>query len=346
MCEKILFGTMPDGEPVYLCRLDNRRGTRAEILSLGGIIRGIWTVDRNGNTADVVLGQDNLRAYLENPSCSGAVIGRVANRISGGRFTLSGREYRLEQNDRGNCLHSGSGNYAARNFKVEESGEDEVVLSLRDAGKGGFPGEAAVTVRYQLTEDHTLRVAYRADVSGATPVNLTNHCYFNLGGHGRPETGDHTVMIRADYYTAADENCIPTGEILRVEGTPLDLRQARPLGEAIEELSGSRWDYGGFDHNYVIAGRGFRLAAAAWDPGSGRKLEVYTDAPGMQFYTANHLNGVSKNKEGASYPKHCAYCFETQNFPDAVNIGHFPNPIVMEGGSMVTLTEFRFSVAD
>ena len=177
-------------------------------------------------------------------------------------------------------------------------------------------------------------------------MNLTNHCYFNLGGHGRPETGDHTVMIRADYYTAADENCIPTGEILQVEGTPLDLRQARPLGEAIEELSESRWDYGGFDHNYVIAGRGFRLAAAAWDPGSGRKLEVYTDAPGMQFYTANHLNGVSKNKEGASYPKHCAYCFETQNFPDAVNIGHFPNPIVMEGGSMVTLTEFRFSVAD
>ncbi len=123
MCEKILFGSMPDGDPVYLCRLDNRKGTRAEILSLGGIIRSIWTADRNGNTADLVLGQDNLQAYLENPSCSGAVIGRVANRISGGRFTLSGREYRLEQNDRGNCLHSGSGNYAARNFKVEESGD-------------------------------------------------------------------------------------------------------------------------------------------------------------------------------------------------------------------------------
>ncbi len=223
---------------------------------------------------------------------------------------------------------------------------DEVILSLRDEGEGGFPGDVAVTVRYQLTEDHRLRVDYRADAAEATPVNLTNHCYFNLAGHGQPQTGDHSVMIRADFYTASDENCIPTGEILRVGGTPLDLRQARPLGDAIEELSGSRWDYGGFDHNYVIAGRGFRLAAAAWDPGSGRKLEVYTDAPGMQFYTANHLNGLSNNKEGASYPKHCAYCFETQNFPDAVNIGHFPNPVVTEGGSMVTLTEFRFSVMD
>lgn len=346
MSEKILFGAMPDGEPVYLCRLDNRRGTRAEILSLGGIIRGIWTRDRNGKTADVVLGQDSLQDYLENPSCSAAVIGRVANRISGGRFSLSGREYQLEKNDRGNCLHSGSGNYAACNFQVEEAGEDWVLLSLRDAGRGGFPGELLVTVRYQLTEDHILRLTYRAKAGESTPVNLTNHCYFNLGGHDHPQTGDHMVAIQADYYTAADQACIPTGEILRVAGTPLDLREPRALGGALAELSGSSWDYGGFDHNYVINGRGFRLAARAWDPQSGRRLEVHTDAPGLQFYTANHLDGVLKNKEGASYPRHCAYCFETQNYPDAVNVGHFPDPVVKRGESMVTLTEFRFSVTE
>lgn len=346
MCGKILFGAMPDGDPVYLCRLDNGLGTRAEILSLGGIIRGIWTRDRNGNTADIVLGQDNLQDYLENPSCSAAVIGRVANRISGGSFTLSGREYQLEKNDRGNCLHSGSGNYAACNFQVEESGDHEVLLSLRDAGKGGFPGEVLVTVRYQLMRDHTLRVTYRAKAQESTPVNLTNHCYFNLGGHDHPMTEDHMVTIRAGYYTDSDENCVPTGEILKVEGTPLDFRQPRALGPALRRLSGSRWDYGGFDHNYVIAGRGMRMAASAWDPHSGRKLEVYTDAPGLQFYTANHFDGVLKNKEGASYPKHCAYCFETQNFPDAINIGHFPDPVVKTGGDMVTLTEFHFSVTD
>ncbi len=346
MCERRLFGAMPDGDPVYLCRLDNGQGTQAEILSLGGIIRGLWTRDRYGNGADVVLGQDDLQAYLDNPSCSAAVIGRVANRISGGRFETEGRTYHLEKNDRGNCLHSGSGNYAACNFRVEESGEDEVILSLRDQGKGGFPGEVLATVCYQLTRDHVLRVTYQARAEQSTPVNLTNHCYFNLGGHDRPLTGDHMVEVRADYYTAADENCIPTGEILKVEGTPLDLRRPLALGDALERLAGSRLDYGGYDHNYVIAGRGFRRAAAAWDPRSGRKLEVYSDAPGLQFYTANHLNGVLKNKEGASYPKHCGYCFETQNFPDAVNISHFPNPVVGKGGNMVTLTEFRFSVTD
>ena len=346
MKEKILFGCMPDGRAVYCCVLENRRGTRVEILSLGGIIRSIRLRDRDGVHADVVLGQDTLEDYLKNPSCSGAVIGRVANRISGGSFTLNGKTYRLEKNDRGNCLHSGSGNYAACNFQVEESGEEEVVLSLRDTGTGGFPGEVLVTVRYHLTQEDVLRVTYRARAGEDTPVNLTNHCYFNLGGHRHPSVEDHMVMVRAGFYTAADAAAAPTGEILRVDGTPLDLRQPVALSDALARLAGTRWDYGGFDHNYVLEGRGFRLAAAAWDPASGRKLEVYTDAPGMQFYTANHLSGVSSNKEGAIYPAHCAYCFETQNFPDAVNISHFPNPIVESGRDMLTLTEFRFSVVE
>ena len=339
----IPFGVLPGGEEVSLIRLKGNGAVQAEIITLGAIIKSLWVPDRKDDRKDVVLGQDSLEAYLNNQSCSAAVIGRVANRIGGASFSIVKEKYQLEANDRGNCLHSGSGNYATQNFQVEEIREDRVRLSLEDFGKGGFPGMVRVTVEYQIV-GAALEITYTAKPSADTPINLTNHCYFNLGGHDSGMPRYHRVMICGDFYTAADQNCLPTGEILRTAGTALDLRELVPLGESLERLEKSNLSFNGFDHNYVVAGRGFRLAAAAEDPESGRRMEGWTDRPGVQFYTANHLDGQTACKEGMLYNRHCAYCFETQNFPDAVHWSHFPNPIVSAGETWRSHTAFRFSI--
>lgn len=231
----IPFGVLPGGEEVSLIRLKGNGAVQAEIITLGAIIKSLWVPDRKDDRKDVVLGQDSLEAYLNNQSCSAAVIGRVANRIGGASFSIVKEKYQLEANDRGNCLHSGSGNYAAQNFQVEEIREDRVRLSLEDFGKGGFPGMVRVTVEYQIV-GAALEITYTAKPSADTPINLTNHCYFNLGGHDSGMPRYHRVMICGDFYTAADQNCLPTGEILRTAGTALDLRELVPLGESLERL--------------------------------------------------------------------------------------------------------------
>lgn len=345
MSRKILFGRMDNGEEVFLCRLSNRSGSlQAEIITLGATIKSLWAEGRNGETADVVLGQDTLEDYEKNPSCSGACMGRVANRIGHARFEYGKNIYCLQANDRGNCLHSGSGNYAYRNFNVEAQEENRVKLSLTDRGEGGFPGRVNVTVEYRITEENALEIHYTALPTEDTPISLTNHVFFNLGGHGSGVPSEHKIEICADFFTDTDENCLPTGEILRTEKTPLDFREPVRLGKRLGELKDSLYWQGGFDHNYVLRGRGYRQVAAVWDETSGRKMEVYTDQPGLQFFTGNHLEGKKSCKDGIAYKKHSAYCFETQNFPDAVNLSHFPNPIVHAGTVWRSRTTYQFSI--
>jgi aldose 1-epimerase len=293
---------------------------------------------------DVVLGQDEFEGYVNRPFCSGSFIGRVANRIGGAAFSLGNKTYHLEPNDRGNCLHGGSGVYAGKNFRILASAEDFVTLSILDTGEGGFPGQVHVMVTYKVTDENALEISYMAAASEDTPLNFTNHTYFNMGGHDCKEALSHEIQINASFYTVTDDTNLPTGEIKKVEGTPLDFRKPVRLGTRLQELERVDKEIGGFDHNYVIDGSGMRLAAKVHDPASGRTMQVFTDQPGMQFYTANHFDGKTAGKNGICYEKHAAYCFETQAFPNAVNIPHFPNTVLRGGEVFQSKTEFRFGV--
>lgn len=342
-----LFGKLPNGEEVFLVKLVNKSEDLAvELISWGATIKSIYTKDKNGNVADLVLGQDTLEDYLEKAVCSGSFIGRFANRIGKAKFELNGKTYQLEANDKGNCLQGGSNDYSKRNFAVLESDESHVIFGLTDKGEGGFPGEVKASVEYRVTEENSLELIYTAAATQDTPINFTNHSYFNLGGNDSGLPLDHEIMIHADYFTKSDETCLPTGEILKVEGTPLDFREASRLGGKLDEVLNSEYSFYGFDHNYVLKKRGYGLAATAYDPASGRFMEVYTDQPGMQFYTANHLNGKIPCKGGYPYEQHCAYCFETQIFPDSVNKPHFPDCILKAGEQFVTTTKFKFSIKE
>lgn len=334
------FGTLPNGEKVLIATIENTHGMKAEIITYGGIMRSV-TLSEMGVKTDVILGKETLEDYASDGSCSAAVIGRVANRIGGASFTLHGRKYTLAANDRGNCLHGGAGNYAARNFTVTDHSFDSVKLALFDKGEGGFPGEVDVTVRYFVTEDNELMIRYYAVASEDTPINLTNHVYFNLAGHDSGTIKDQELMLEADFYTPADDTVLPTGEIKNVEGTSLDFRNFRNFGEAIAELEASGSDLGGFDHNFVLRGSDFRKIATAHDPKSGRFMETYTDLPGVQLYTANGMNG-RKGKGGAIYNKHAGFCLETQFFPDSINKPHFPSSLLPKDTVFSSCTAYRF----
>jgi aldose 1-epimerase len=339
-----LFGAMPDGGEVRLIKLsDPAGGLTAEILTLGAVIHRLSVPGRGGKLADVVLGAPDLGGYLSAGFPAAAVIGRVANRIKGAAFTLGGREYRLTANERANTLHSGAGNYAARNFELAEAGGSMARLTLRDGGEGGFPGIVDVEVTYSLA-DGALEISYRAKPLEDTPINITNHVYFNLSGHASGAACRQELSVNADYYTPADGEDIPLGDLRGVEGTPFDLRRPRALGEAMDDLADWGDKHNGFDHNFVLNGQGQRLAARACDPGSGRIMEVYTDLPGMQLYAGNFIAGGTGGKDGASYGPHHGFCLETQHFPNAVNQPGFPNCVVKAGEVFSSETVFRFSV--
>ena len=334
------FGTLESGETVWLATIENTRGLKAEIITFGGIMRSIF-LSHAGESADVILGKETLEDYVNDGSSSAAVIGRVANRIGGASFSLHGHKYNLEANSQGNCLHGGSGNYAGRNFTITDLSSDSVKLALFDKGEGGFPGEVDVTVRYFVTEENELMIRYYAVASEDTPINLTNHVYFNLAGHASGSIYDQELMINADFYTPADHTVLPTGEIRSVAGTPLDFREYRLFGKAIKELEESGSDLGGFDHNFVLNGSGFRKVAAAHEPQSGRFMETYTDLPGVQLYTANRQPG-NKGKGGAVYNNHGGFCLETQFFPDSINKPHFPSSLLKKDTVFSSCTAYRF----
>jgi aldose 1-epimerase len=341
--EKQAFGVI-DGRSVDLYVLSNRLGTVVKITTYGAAITAIETADRSGRIADIVLGFDDLAGYL-NPRQPyfGATVGRVANRIARGRFTLNGENFQLAINDGPNHLHGGLKGFDKHVWSATQGASDEGCTvgftHLSSAGEEGYPGNCSVTATYTLSDDSTLQIDYTITTDEDTPVNVTNHSYFNLTGSGKVNVLDHELMIHADHYTPLDAALIPTGEIRRVAGTPTDFRRPTAMGERIHEI-------GGYDHNYVVASdeRALAPVARVYEAASGRILEVSSTEPGIQFYTGNYLDGTITGKLGAVYRPHAGFCLETQHFPDSMNHPNFPSTVLRAGDCYRSTTVYRFSV--
>ena len=339
-----VFGKI-DGRDTYSYILDN--GTvSAEILGYGGIIKSLTVPDRNGNKVDVVLGRDTLEDYFNNDGYLGALIGRHANRIALGKFAINGTEYNVGINEGRNSLHGGVKGFDKKEWSAVPSDGEEPRLMMAitsEDGEEGFPGRLAVVVTYTLTKDNALKINYRAYSDKDTVVNMTNHSYFNLAGHASGTIDDQVLQINSSFYTPNDDECMPTGEVLSVSGTPFDFRVPKPIGQDIDADFEQVEMFGGFDHNFAITGHGYRLAAVASCEETGITMEVYTDKPGMQLYTSNGLKeGTYKN--GAHYGKHQAFCLETQYFPNSMAHSQFPSPILKAGEEYNYTTEYRFGI--
>lgn len=344
--DKQQFGKTPDGIPVELYTLANRQGMEAGILTYGGIVVTLKVPDKNGRPGDVVLGFDRLDGYLEKSPYFGAIIGRYGNRIGKGRFTLEGVEYKLARNNGENSLHGGLRGFDKVVWQVRNAGDRTVELGyLSRDGEEGYPGNLNVTVRYTLTDEGEMRIDYRAAADKTTVLNLTNHSYFNLAGEGQGDILDHQLTVNADRFTPVDEGLIPTGELRSVKGTPFDFRTAAAIGARIGADDEQLRLGGGYDHNFVLnkSGDALSLAAAAYEPRSGRVLEVFTTEPGMQLYTGNSLDGTMRGKGGHGYPRRSAFCLETQHFPDSPNKPQFPATTLKPGQSYHSATALRFS---
>jgi aldose 1-epimerase len=338
------FGKTADGTAVDLFVLTNANGMQAKVMTYGAILTELHVPDRHGKLDNVVLGFDSLEWYLAGHPMFGATIGRVTNRIAKGRFTLDGKEYTLATNSGPNSIHGGRKGFDKAVWKaVASTKPDRVAVEftyLSQDGEEGYPGNLSTTVTYTLTDQNELRIDYLATTDKPTPVNLTNHSYFNLAGHSSGDVLGHELMIAADNYTPADSALIPTGEIKPVRGTPLDFTTPATIGARIAQLSTT----GGYDHNYVLnsGGKSLALGARARDPKSGRVMEMYTTEPGVQLYTGNHLR--QKGKDGVQYQKYQGFCLEAQHFPDSVNQPNFPSTILRPGKTYTQTTVFKFSV--
>ena len=342
--ERADFGTMKDGTPIDIYTLTNTKGVVAKIITYGGIVTELHTPDRAGKMADIVLGFNTLEGYLGAHPYFGAIIGRVGNRIAKGRFTLNGTTYKLAVNDGANHLHGGLKGFDKVVWKGEivkaDDGAALKLTYLSPDGEEGYPGNLTATVVYTLTTQNELRIDYTATTDKATPVNLTNHAYFNLAGGG--DVLGHLLWLAADGYTATDADLIPTGGIRSVAGTPLAFTTPTPIGVRLSQLGG---DPPGYDHNVVIrdGGQGLVLAARLADPASGRVMELSTTQPGIQLYTGNHLDGTIAGKGETVYRRHAGVCLETQGFPDAVNHPEFPGIILRPGQLYQQTTICRFT---
>jgi len=346
-CFEIPFGVLATGQTVWLYHIENSSGIQAEIISFGGIIHRLVVPDRSGNKADIVLGQTTLEGYVRNPGCSAAIIGRCANRVAGASFTINDQVYFLERNVRDFTLHSGSGNYGDKVFSgrlYEEESLVGVELYYRDDGTGGFPGSMDVWVTYTLNEEGVFEIKYRALPETDTVINLTNHAYFNLAGHSAGSISGQLLQLEADFYLPNDMFGMPTGEVLKVADTDMDFNNFAPFERGFNSTDPQISQYGGYDHNYCLRGRGFRKVGEARDPASGRGMEIMTDLPGLQLYTANSLGDNYPGKEGAIYQKHNAFCLETQHFPNSVNQSQFPSPIYQANQEFNSRTSFKFFV--
>ena len=345
--EKENYGKIKD-TPVELYVLTNSKGMKVKVITYGGIITELYAPDTQGKYADVVLGCDDLKAYTADPPPPyfGAITGRVANRIAKGKFTIDGKDYKLTTNNGPNHLHGGKVGFDKVIWKAKPiEGKDRVALELTyrsKDGEEGYPGNLDVTVTYTLTEQNELKIDYKAVTDKPTPVNLTNHSYFNLAGHGAGPILDHELTLEADKYTPTDDSLIPTGEIKPVKGTPFDFTKPMTMGNRIKDVKG---DPNGYDLNYVLKSEGKKLALAArvMELTTGRIMEVFTTEPGIQFYTGNFLDGKQKGKGGVSYGKHSAFCLETQHFPDSVNQPKFPSTILKPGDTYTSTTIYKFT---
>lgn len=336
------FGTLKNGEKATLYIMENDNGTSAAVTDYGATLVNLVTMDKENRPVDVVLGFDDVTGYENGTECFGASVGRSANRIGGAQFEINGVTYHLEKNEKENSLHSGPDMYFKRIWKVTDSGNDHVTFVLHSPDKDqGYPGSLDMKVTYTLDEENGITVHYEAVPDQDTVINMTNHSYFNLNGQGSGTVLGHTLKVDSDFFTPTDAESIPTGEICSVDGTPMDFREGRVLGEDID------CDYeplrlgNGYDHNWVLKteGRFIKTAELAADI-SGIVMEMYTDRPGVQIYTANFLDG-STGKGGACYNSRDAVCLETHFYPDAVHHDNFPGPICRAGEKYDTRTMYR-----
>lgn len=339
------FGTTPDGQSVDLFTLTNDCGMEVRITNFGGAIVSLKVPDRNGQPGDVVLGYDTLDEYVRYPRFLGALIGRFANRIALGKFSLNGTTYQLDQNNGVNHLHGGKGFHKVVWRAAAEEGDNEAIVRLHYLsvdGEDNYPGNLDVKVNYLLYPDNELRIEYQATTDKDTIINLTNHSYFNLAGGGT--ILDQEMLLNADQFTPVGSDLIPTGELADVGNTPMDFRQSTRIGKHINDDYEQLQFVNGYDHNFVLRGTGLRLAARVLDPESGRTMEVLTTQPGVQFYSGNFLDGSLTGKGGAVYNKYAALCLETQHFPDSPNHLNFPSTMLRAGEEFNEVTVFRFGV--
>ena len=343
------FGSV-DGQPVYRYTLNGAGKAQVKILSYGGIIQSLRVPDRKGQLGNVVLGFDSVDKYVAGSPYFGAIIGRYANRIAGGRFTLDGKTYQIPTNDGPNALHGGPKGFdehvwSAAQVRVGTSVGVKLSYTSPD-GQMGFPGTMKVSVTYLLTRGNDLQMQYEATTDKATVVNLTNHAYFNLNGEGSSSTYDHQLQINAKAYTPIDATLIPTGEIAPVAGTPFDFRTATAIGARIRTGTTQILRAQGYDHNWVLdrpADQSLFVAAKAYDPDSGRVLTVSTTEPGLQFYSGNFLDGTLRGTSGKVYRQGDAFTLETQHFPDSPNHPAFPTTVLRPTERFTSTTVYGFS---
>ncbi|MFW6006840.1 MAG: aldose epimerase family protein [Bacillota bacterium] len=344
------FGSTKKGEMVNLYTLVNKNGIKVDITNYGGLIIRLFVPDREGRLNDIALGYNTLEEYIEDSPYFGAVVGRYGNRIAGARFELDGKTYELPETEGNNHLHGGIEGFDKKVWEptpyIKEGNPGLSLSYLSEDGEEGYPGNLEVTVDYCLTENNSLKIEYKAVTDKATPINLTQHSYFNLKGEGRGDIYNHILKVNADEYLPLNEEQLPTGEISSVKGTPLDFTTPQEIGERIDEDFKILNIGGGYDLNYVInkeKENEMVEAAEVYEPVSGREMKVKTTEPGVQLYTANNLEGM-KGKSGRPYKKHHAICLETQHYPDSPNHDNFPSTILRPGENYQTVTEYQFSV--
>lgn len=339
--EKSAFGKLPDGREVEQYTLSNDHRLTAKVITYGAILRSLMVPDRDGKPGEVTLGFDSLDRYLAGHPYFGATCGRVANRIAKGRFTIDGVEYRLATNNGPNHLHGGLKGFDKALWKAEPLADGVKLTHVSPDGDEGYPGRLSVTVVYRLTDDDELRIGYTAVTDKTTPINLTNHTYWNLADGGKSDVLGHVLMLNADRYVPVDAGLIPTGELKSVSGTPMDFTKPTPIGSRLEQVPGQPR---GYDHCYVLnqsAGK-LTLAARVTEPKSGRVMEVYTTEPAIQLYTGNFLDGSIESR-GAVYKQHHAFCLEAEHYPDSINQPKFPTTLLKPGESYRQTTVHKFS---
>ena len=341
--EQLYFGQTQKGEEAHIYRFQNSHGVVMQVTDLGATLQTLLVPDSAGQLYDVVLGYDSVPGYEQGNGNLGATVGRNANRIGKARFVLQGKTYSLAQNDGQNNLHSGLDYYFLRIWKVKECTDQSITFSLHSPdGDQGYPGALDMEVTYTLTEDNEVKISYFGVPDQDTVINMTNHSYFNLNGHASGDILQHTLWVDADSFTRADEESIPTGEIVPVEGTPMDFREKKTIGKEIDVDYEALIFGKGYDHNWCLNNKG-KLQKVAEVSGdiTGITMEVITDLPGVQIYTGNFLE-AEQGKEGAVYRKRQGVCFETQYYPDAINHPNFPSPVCKATETYQTTTVYRF----
>jgi aldose 1-epimerase len=344
------FGTLADGRQVEAVVLRNQAGIRVRIMALGAAVQSLLVPDRTGHAGDIVLGFDSPEEYVQNPSYFGATVGRFANRIAKGRFTLDGKAYTLATNNHGNHLHGGLKGFDKVLWTIDSvksaSPATAVFSYTSPEGEEGYPGTLHVTATYSLDDDATLRVEFKATTDKSTIVNISNHSYFNLSAETGASVLNHLLLVNASKYTPVDAGLIPTGELRAVQGTPFDFRKPTPIGARVRDGHDQQIRYGrGYDHNFALDGAlgEMRLAARIADPSSGRVMEIFSAAPGLQFYSGNFLDATIAGKGGRVYREGDALVLEPQLFPDAPNQPAFPSARLDPGKTYVNTMEYRFS---